>query len=266
MRITTRKINVLSIAALAVAAIAVAPTQAATITTADGNGADSMVRQDGNSDANNPALMDDNFGADGRIWARSASSKKRFDAIFLRFDISDYVSGSFTGTPTLGLTKYRDDDTGTDLIVYGLNESVDTWVEGGLTYNNAPGITPETPANGDNDVNLTEVSVLVTDAEGFELTGNEGDAITVSDSDFLTFLNDDTDGLVTFIIARKDDNSGIDDIATKETTTLGSGATITLGSGAPTLTFEGTLIPEPASLALLGLGGLMMLPRGRRRR
>ena len=259
----------------AILSLVAASTQAAIITTADGNGADSMVRQDGNNDPSNPDLMDTNYGNATRIFARSASGKDRFDAIFLRFDISDYASGSFTGTPTLGLTNWENPDTGTDLIVYGLNEDVDTWIEGNgasdnspageLTYNNAPGIAQETPADGDNDVDLTEVSVLVTDAEGFQLTGNKGDESTVSDSDFLTFLNADTDGLVTFIIARDDDNGAIDDIATKETTILEGGTTIALGSGAPTLEFDGIFIPEPTSFLLLAIGSLALFRRGRRR-
>jgi hypothetical protein len=257
-------------AAIAAALLVPVSAQAAlvTLSTADGNGADSMVSQfEGHTNED----QDVNYGADGRIWARTSSSNGRFQAIFVRFDISDYVSGSFTGTPTLGLTKWRDDDTGTDLIVYGLNESVDTWIEGNggtdnspvgeLTYNNAPGIAQDS-TYGDNDVDLGEVTELVSDAEGFQLTGDEGQEITVSDADFLTFLNADTDGLVTFIVARTDDNNGIDDIATKETTDLAT-TTITLGSGAPTLTFEGVPVPEPASLALLAAGGLAAIRRRR---
>ncbi len=256
----------LFLAAVLALGLTTVATDAAIISTADGNGADAMVRQDGSN------LGDTNFGADGRIWARTNASNDRFDAIFLRFDISDYVSGSFTGPVTLGLTKWRDDDTLTDLIVYGLNESVDTWIEGDggtdnnpvgeLTYDNAPGIAQDSDF-GDNDIDLTEVSVLVSDAEGFQLTGNEGDEITVSDADFLTFLNADTDGLVTFIIARTDDDGGIDDIATKETTDLAT-STGSAGDFAPTLSFDGTLVPEPATVALLGLGGLVMLSRKRR--
>ena len=256
-----------TLALTAIISLVAASAQAAIITTADGSGADSMVRQDAGS------LEDTNYGADGRIWARSASGKERFDAIFLRFDISGYVSGSFTGTPALGLTNWENPDTGTDLIVYGLNEAVDSWVEGNggtdnsptgeLTYTNAPGIAQDSDY-GDNDVDLTEVSVLVTDTEGFQLTGSKGDESTVSDSDFLTFLNDDSDGLVTFIIARDDDHGGIDDIATKETTALDGGTPIALGSGAPTLEFFATVIPEPSSLVLLALGGLAFLRRPRR--
>ena len=248
-----------------------APAAVVTLTTADGDGADSMVSQ---FEDNPNADQDVNYGAAGRLWARTVSAKGRFQAIFVRFDISGYVSGSFTGTPTLGLTKYRDEDTGTDLIVYGLNEGVDTWIEGDggtddspageLTYDNAPGIAQDA-TYGDNDVDLGEVTELVSDAEGFQLTGDEGQEITVSDSDFLTFLNADTDGLVTFIIARTDDNNGIDDIATKETTSLDSGTSILLGSGAPSLTFDGQPIPEPGTLALLGLGGLAGAIRRRRR-
>lgn len=267
-RIMKTTATLTTLALTAIMALVAASASAAIITTADGNGADSMVRQDAGS------LEDTNYGADGRIWARSASGKDRFDAIFLRFDISGYVSGSFTGTPTLGLTNWENPDSGTDLIVYGLNEAVDSWIEGDggtdnspageLTYANAPGIAQDSDY-GDNDVDLTEVSVLVTDAEGFQLTGGKGDESTVSDTDFLTFLNADTDGLVTFIIARTDDNGAIDDIATKETTVLEGGTTIALGSGAPTLDVTGTVIPEPSSLVLLALGSLALFRRGRRR-
>jgi hypothetical protein len=245
-----------TLALTAILSLVAASAHAAIISTADGNGADTMIRQDG------ATLQDTNYGSDGRIWARSSTSNNRFDAIFLRFDISDYASGSFTGPAAdLSITKWRDTDTGETVNVYGLNDGVgDNWGESAITYNNAPGIDQTGAPDGANDVVSGDTTLLGT----LDLTGDEGDIFTLSNANVLTFLNSDTDGLVTFIMARDPNNNGIDDIASKEEAALDN-ITGSVGDFAPTLEFEATFIPEPASFLLLALGGLAFFRRSWRR-
>lgn len=242
-----------------------APAAVVTLTTADGDGADSYI------DQNAPGT---NFGNATRMFTRTSTAeetdKDKYEAIFVRFDISGYVSGSFTGSATLGLVKWRDDESSSDLRIFGLNEANDTWVEGDggtddtpageLTYNNAPGIEQDAVFDDDMDIDASET----TDLGSVSPAGDEGDVIALSNAAVLNFLNADTDGLVTFIVARAADDRGVDDFAAKETTALAT-QTGQAGDFAPSLTFDGQPIPEPGTLALLGLGGLAGVIRRRRR-
>ncbi len=233
-------------------ATGVARAQTHTVTTADGQGADAMVRQ---FDSTNDDLTTTNFGTDGRLFARTSvtatsSNVGAFEAIFLRFDLSDYLGQTFGGSTTLGVTKWRDNDSGKNVNVYGLTDgAADGWIEGNggtdnnpageLTYANAPGIATDS-IFGDNDVD-TGVAPLL---GSFQLTGNQGQSVNFSSPQLTNFLNSDTNGLATFILARDVVAGDLEDIASKETTTLGSGATIAAGSGAPTLTFN-LAVPAP---------------------
>jgi hypothetical protein len=273
-----------AIASLAVAAcivgLAAASAPAATITTADGSGADAQILKRSNNGGSTIIDTDTNAGDDDRIGVRTydGGDTQRFDAVFLRFDVSAYVSGSFTGNTTLGLTKWRDSESGLDFQIYGLNDGLDNWIEGDggtddnptgeLDFDNAPGIDQSAgyPPNPVANVIDTNEASLIAAWSGF--TGDEGDKVTFTSSDLTTFLNDDNDGLVTLILLRNYTTStaAFDDFASKEATTLDSGSpTVSAGTYAPSLTSDATVIPEPASIVLLGLGGAVMLA-GRKRR
>ncbi len=240
-----------------------------TISTADGQGADSEIRQfDKDNDPGQNPETDVNFGNAESMNVRS-STTRGFNAAYVRFDVSGYVSGAFSGPVTFGITKWRDDEINI-LTVSGLDESVDAWIEGDggadnspageLDYDNAPGILQDSDPLDGSDVD----AALLTDLGTIDPTGDEGDVLTLSNANLLAFLNADTDGLVTFVIhGPTTSEKGVDAFATKETTALRSGATIPLGSGAPTLTFDGVPVPEPTSLALLAIGGLVGLRRRR---
>lgn len=266
-----------TLALLAVALLAAAPASAApfTVTTADGNGADAEIQQRTENDNTTIERTGNNHGASNRIGVRTAvdGDKGRFHASFLRFDISDF-SGNFTGDSTITVTKWRDlspifsDD---DAIgVYGLNEGLD-WIEGTedgdpgtggeLTYDNAPGIAQDATAGDDEDIDSNETSFLGNwDAAAFD--GVEGDEVSFTSSAITDFLNNDTDGEVTVILVREQSVTQFIDFASKEATSLDSGdITGDAGDFAPSLTF----VPEPATVALLGLGGAVLLGRRRRR-
>ena len=249
-----------------------------TLTTADGSGADAQILKRSNNGGTTIDDTDTNAGDDDRIGVRTydGGNTQRFDAVFLRFDVSGYVSGSFTGDTTLGLTKWRDDESGLDFQIYGLDDGLDNWIEGDggtddnptgeLTFSNAPGIDqsagyPPNPVT--NVIDTNEASSIGT-WSGF--TGDEGDELTFTSSDLTTFLNEDSDGLVTLILLRDHTTStgGFDDFTSKEATQTDTGVLSgEAGDFAPSLTFDAT-IPEPATLALLAFGGLGALARRRR--
>ena len=252
---------------------------AAIVTTADGDGADTMIAKRSNDGGTTIYETDTNYGATGRIGVRTYDhGAPRFEAVFLRFDVSGYISGSFTGDSTLGLTKWRDSESGLDFLIYGLNDGLDNWTEGDkdgafgtgtdLTFSNAPGIDqsasfPPNPAT--NMIDTSETS-LIDSWNGF--TGNKGDELTFASSDLTTFLSNDSDGLVTLLLLRDYTTStaAFDDFASSEATSLDSGSpTGNAGDFAPSLTFDAIVIPEPGSILLLALGSLALFRRPRRR-
>jgi hypothetical protein len=127
--------------------------------------------------------------------------------------------------------------------------SAEGWSENTLTWNNAPA----------NDVASTGTPIwsqvygggYISDAtylggptEGWAVTGVD-DGISNAVELMTAFIATDTDGKVTFILSGHD-------------TTYAYGVGDELGNG-PYLTL--TFIPEPATLAILGLGGLLLRRR-----
>ena len=130
--------------------------------------------------------------------------------------------------------------------IYGLKHasSGQNWIESGagsITFDNAPA----------NDISG---AFFTSDATGV-LTSVSSAPIGVvnfsSTTALVDFINNDTDGLITLMVAQA---SPLDSFR------FASGET-SVGIE-PTL--ELTYIPEPASVLLLGLGGVMLLARRRR--
>ena len=264
MAMFSRITIVTAIVCLGALAAGAALAQPITVTTADGDGADAEVRQFGNDDLEGTEApeSDVNFGNAESMGMR-ASKKRGFNAAFVRFDISAWLNETIGGAPTLSFTKYRDEEV-TSIDVFGLDDGLDNWVEGDgetdnnpageLTYNNAPGVVQDTtPLNG-SDIDQATTTLLGSFTIDM-IDGNQGDPVSFSNKSVAGFLNSDTDGLVTFILTGATDAKGLDQFATKETTTLKDtnqlGSTIPAGSGAPSLTFELAVPAPPADFDAL---------------
>lgn len=240
-------------AGLAVALMAAwaAPAGAANVslTTGDGNGADSYVRSG--------AYADETHGDE--TWLLL----KRHDPIedwerktYLRFDLSS-LDGPVTDA-TLNLTFLKNSNdpqafpSEFTFDIWGLDdgEAGDEapgdggWTEDGATWNNAPG-------NLSGSASLVGSFDVSTDAA-------EGHVVEVSGNSLTNFLADDTTGFVTMILTRQNDHGAVTIFASKEHADF-DGPTLALTTSDAT-----TVIPEPASMALLGLGGMMLLRRRRR--
>ncbi len=207
------------------------------LTTADGNGADAYIHQ------NSPST---NFGASGNLEVkRDTRENENWDRkTYLRFDISSLTVT--VASAKLELEFAEPAGWNRTHALYGLNEKDgtetdidDNWDESGLTWNNAPG--------HDNDSTVTDATFL----GELQIVENQTGIVTYNQSAISDFLNADEDGLVTFILYRSDSGITVEKFHSKETT--GEDAM------APTLTM--TLIPEPASVLMLGLCGMLALRR-----
>jgi hypothetical protein len=232
------------------------------ITTAYGNGADTE-------------LVNDTGPGSGNLYGSSATMEQRnYDATrqriaYLRFDLSGVntsVSGWAAGA-TLTFDVVTDNRNRT-WSLFGVSDSAgnNNWDESTLNYNSASGFssaaagyytlntsdlyngnTPTTlEANSSGyalgSINVTGAGIFTTTA-----TAGAGSATTVN---LESFLNTDTDGLVTLFFLKGTDSAMDAYIATKENTTT--------GVVFPTLNLpNATAVPEPSTLAMLGLGGLL---------
>ncbi|HOM61077.1 MAG TPA: DNRLRE domain-containing protein [Anaerohalosphaeraceae bacterium] len=228
--------------------------EALVITTEYGNGADTYIGNDTQVRSTSTA------GASAtELRSRYNGGGSRFQCTYLRFDLSDVPSETtFVGAFLQLEATYIKSSTGRRLDVYGLvDESLDNWTESALCYQNAPGMLQ--PASGwDSGDYLLDESKLVwlgflttpgtgggTPTYPMPFSSNTTDLGTL----FSKFLASDTNKLVTLVIINSTGTSSInceDKFASKEHATY----------AAPAL-----VIPEPATLVLAGLGGLISLRR-----
>ena len=193
-----------------------------------------------------------NEGATNNLTVKADSASLNDYKPYMRFDLS-----SFTPTITsasLDLIAQGEAMEANDVLtvnVYGLNDGTageTTWTEGGITWNNAPGNVTTS------DAGFVNSTLLGT----FDVTDNGsivGTTYSFSSAALITFLNADTNNKVTIMLSSAE-GSGDD-----------ADANYVSFAGFEHATYDGpklTVIPEPATMGLLGIGGLLALVRKNR--
>lgn len=213
------------------------------ITTTEGNGADSYIRSSFLNDAANV-----NFGSESIIAVKHdtglpGNNRKGY----IRFDLTSITDPIVDAS--LGLIyAWRSGDRPANpstYYVYGLIDGHpgENWNESTITWNNAP-------ANDRNSAGgfLAAETIFLGSYE-LSFPGTEaGDEILFTSNELVSFLQNDTDGLVTLMLTRQQRNFSIESFASKESALW----------SAPTLSVT---VPEPATIAILSLGGLLLRRR-----
>jgi hypothetical protein len=206
------------------------------ITTEFGTGADAfVVDDDATGDRSN-----DNFGTLASITIKNdvGSGFTGFNRLgFFRFDLS--------GTPDEAFTEALFSLTLSDVIVSEASNTYelravtnDTWGETTITFNNAP-------AAG----SLLGTFTIPTTAASVGMT------FTFSSPELLSFINAQSDDLVSLRLWRTTENVGNESFAAREHLTLAP----------PTLTLTPTAIPEPATWSMMLFGAMTLFRVGMRR-
>jgi len=177
---------------------------------------------------------DTNFGSGDQIIISAASSlpAKGYMQFVLPADVDTITNASFT--VVLSDRPYWN----TLVNIYGLNEDVagQSWAEGNLTWNNAPG--NDTSSYSGFLANSTTNMDSFTTA-GSNYGGNNGDAYTNSATSLIEFLNADSDGIVNILLGTSAPSTDWTRFASKENTTW----------AAPKLTVG--YIPKPTAAVTL---------------
>ena len=214
---------------------------ATTLTTAHGDGMDSTLHED------NPTTpLGSHFELE---LVRNPGAGSR--AFLLRFDLSEWLPGSFSGTATLELTNYRTQGEPHTAHVYGVadgafGDALADVDEASVTWSTAPGLVPDAALGDDEDV--APASVFL---GSFEDGAVEGAIDRFSTPALLHFLNADTNGLVVFLLTTPTPGPNGQVYTPKEATSFSyrPPGEFAPGSHAPRLTFTATALPGPTVLA-----------------
>jgi hypothetical protein len=211
--------------------LSASPASGALITTADGQGADANVRLE---------AVNGNYGTAAFVAIYGGGSSKTYKT-YLRFDLASQSLDA--AAVTLQLT-YQAYGTG-NVSIYGLKDGTagdaaptsTGWKENAITWNNAP-------ANDTGSINgFTSDAIFLMSA--YESGETAGTTDTFSSTALTDFINDDTNGLVTFLLSATSasDSRRWD---TKET------ITDAYTPHPPALNI--TSVPEPGAAAIAGIG------------
>lgn len=195
----TQRITRTLIALIAGAMLIVNPnaTEAVTISTADGNGADSYVRL---------GQAGTNFGGSGNIVVKDAGTASTTRHGYLRFDIS--TTGGAFDDATLTFDVSTNNSSGGNpppnaytVNVYGLADGAagENWGEGAINWNNAP-------SNDTANNRLTRPAILL---GSFNVPAvSPPNSVNFTSEALAGFLNQDTDGNATIILQREGGGNG----------------------------------------------------------
>ena len=204
----------------------------------------------GSPDTNFGSSSDFQTANDGGTLGMSKTTDKW--SIF-RFDVSEVPAIGFLTGASLSLQKVGGSTT--DYYLYGVPDTGadESFDELAYTYNNSSWSMANNTGSGfAADGGLYKTGL--TELGQFSVTATNPETLMISGAAMTDFLNADTNDIVTFILWQN--QTGTD---SKQTRSFTSGEAST--GQAPQL----TLIPEPATTALLGWGVALSLLRRRRR-
>ena len=196
MHMKHRIVSVCASCAITLAMADAAPAEMIVLTTVDGQGADAYVR------SGQPEV---NFGDQPNVTVKYTGADSTFNRKgYLRFDLGTLtqpVTGAtfhLTVSQNNGGALRPNDSQSFTFEVFGLSDGHvgEAWVESAINWNNAP-------ANASVNSLLTGPGQAVSlGTFGIDTASLATTVLALAGESLVSFLNDDTDGLVTFIIRR----------------------------------------------------------------
>lgn len=203
--------------------------------------------------------FDDGYGGGGGWWhvKNSGATSNTTRKGLMRFDISSITDTVADATFNLTVERIDSGIGGNDqtLHIFGLtDQSLDNWDSGATTWNNAPGNATGSAwdADGTKTVKLGEILL---DYNGDKAVAPT-DVVSLSSQALIDWLNADSNGKATILIGRTGNADSVNLLFAGDTN-----GPETNQLAPPELVV--TLVPEPTSLALLGLGTLLVARRRR---